>query len=151
MPAVFLVIGIYQIFIKREESDFEKTMMLWFAIVTNVLTGIVTAVYIIENADVRNWQIVFPIWNIVNAAVLYLMLDFDFIDEKCIVDHQATPAHIIFGLVAAVSIILVCNYVFKLYWAITFSICIVYTTSIDRALQSVFPVLAGQNDEQSEV
>ncbi len=139
IPSVFLVIGIYQIFIKREKSYFEKTTMLWFAIATNALTGIIAAAYIMENTDVRNWQVVFPLWNIVNAVLLYLMLFFNFIDERCIIDRRVTSYNIIFGLVAAVSIILMCNYVFKLYWAITFSICIVYTTSFDRGFQSVFP------------
>jgi hypothetical protein len=149
MPAAFLIIGIYQIFIKREKTDFEKTMLLWFAIVTNFLTGTIAAVYIIKNTEVYNWQIIFPVWNIVNAVVLYLMMDFDLIDENCIVERQVTPVQIVLGLAATVVIVLICNYVFKLHWAITFSICIVYTTSFDRALQSVFPVLAGQNDEQT--
>jgi hypothetical protein len=139
MPAIFLVIGVYQIFIKREKSDFEKTMMLWFAIVTNVLTGIFAAVYIIENADVRNWQIIFPMWNLANAVILYLMLVADVIDENCIIDREAKPVQVVFGIVATVTIILFCNYVLKLHWAITFSICIVYTTSFDRALQNILP------------
>ncbi len=43
----------------------------------------------------------------------------------------------------------ICNYVFKLHWAVTLSICIIYTTSFDKGLQSVFPLLAGQNDEET--
>ena len=149
IPIIFLIMGIYQIFIKREESDLEKTMMLWFAIVTNVLTGIVAAVYIIKNADVRNWQIIFPAWNLANAVILYLMLVTDVIDENCIIDREVKPVQVVFGIAAAVIIILVCNYVLKLYWAVTFSICIVYTTSFDRALQNVFPGLANRPDEQT--
>ena len=148
IPSVFLIIGIYQIFIKREKLNFEKTIMLWFAIATNVLTGIIAAVYIIKNTEVNNWQIIFPIWNIVNAVVLYLMLDFNFIDEKCIVERQATPGQIILGLGATIIIVLICNYGLKLHWSITFSICIVYTTSFDRALQSVFPGMGYEENEQ---
>jgi DNA-directed RNA polymerase subunit RPC12/RpoP len=148
VPVTVLTIGIYQVFTKREKSDFERTWMLWFAIATNVFTGIVSAVYIIKNTEVRNWQLIFPIWNIINAAVLYLMLVADFIDENCIIDRQAAPAQIIIGLAATVVIVLLCNYVFKLHWAITFSICIIYTTSFDRALQSVFPGIANRGDEQ---
>jgi hypothetical protein len=149
IPAAFLIIGIYQIFIKREKSDFERTIMLWFAIVTNILTGIVASVYIIKNIEVRNWQLIFSIWNIVNAVVLYLMLVADFIDENCIVDRQTTPAQIVLGTAVTIVIVLICNYVLKLHWSITFSICIVYTTSFDRGLQSVFPGLTGQKYEQS--
>ena len=77
------------------------------------------------------------------------MFYMEVIDEECISDRKATPLRIFLGLIAIVAIFLVCNYVFKLYWAITFSICIVYTTSFDRALQSVFPGLTGQKYEQS--
>jgi DNA-directed RNA polymerase subunit RPC12/RpoP len=149
VPVAFLIIGIYQVFIKRENSEYERDIMLWFAIVTNVFTGIVASVYIIKNTEVHSWQLIFPVWNIVNAVVLYLMLVANCIDENCIIDRQPTPAQIILGLVATIIIILVCNYVFKLHWAITYSICIIYTTSFDRGLQSVFPVLAGQNDEET--
>jgi DNA-directed RNA polymerase subunit RPC12/RpoP len=151
IPVTILIMGIYQVFTKREKSDEERAIMLYFAIATNVFTGIIAAVYIIKNTEVHSWQLIFPVWNIVNAVVLYLMLVANCIDENCIIDRQPTPAQIILGLVATIIIVLVCNYVFKLHWAITFSICIIYTTSFDRALQSVFPVLAGQNDEQSEV
>jgi hypothetical protein len=141
VPATFLIIGIYQVFIKREKSEYERDIMLWFAIVTNVFTGIVASVYIIKNTDVHNWQLIFPIWNIVNAVILYLMVVTNFIDENCIVDRPVASAHITLGMAAIVVIVLICNYVFKLHWAITFSICIIYTTSFDRALQSVFPGL----------
>ncbi|MGA2093228.1 MAG: hypothetical protein ABSH16_07490 [Sedimentisphaerales bacterium] len=148
VPVCILIMGIYQVFIKSEQSDFERTWLLWFAIATNVFTGIVASVYIIKNDEVRNWQLIFPIWNIINAAVLYLMLVANIVDENCIIDRQPTAAQIIIGLTATTAIILICNYVFKLHWAITFSICIIYTTSFDRALQSVFPRLSNQDEEQ---
>jgi hypothetical protein len=150
VPVAVLIMGIYQVFIKSEQSDFERTWLLWFAIATNAFTGIVASVYIIKNADAHNWQLIFPIWNIINAVVLYLMLVANIVDENCIIDRQPTPTQIILGLSATIIIVLICNYVFKLHWAITFSICIVYTTSFDRALQSVFPRLAYRNDSQEE-
>ncbi len=139
LPVAFLLIGIYQIFIKREESDFEKSMLLWFAIGTNISICIVASVYIFRNTNVSNWELVFPIWNIVNAVILYLMWEIDLLNENCIVERETRPAQIIFGIAAVVIIIFACNYITKLHWSITFSICIVYTTSFDRALQSVFP------------
>jgi hypothetical protein len=77
------------------------------------------------------------------------MLRFKIIDEECISDREATLVQIILGLAAVLVIFIFCNYVFRLYWAITFSICIVYTTSFDRALQNVFPGLAYRGDEQT--
>jgi len=37
-----------------------------------------------------------------------------------------------------VAIFVVCRFGFKLYWAITFSICVIYATSFGDALGSVF-------------
>jgi hypothetical protein len=103
---------------------------------------------VIKNSEVHNWQLVFPIWNIANGVLLLLMLRLKVIDENCISDREATLVQIILGLTAVLVIFLLCNYVFKLYWAITFSICIVYTTSFDRALQNVFPgLMCGENEQ----
>jgi hypothetical protein len=147
--AVYILFCLYLAFTRKEEAEFGRTIMLWFAIATNVLTGIIAAVYIIKNTDVHNWQLIFPIWNIINAVVLYLMLVANFIDENCIIDRQASLLQIVLGLASVIIIVLICNYAFQLHWAITFSICIIYTTSFDRAIQNVFPGLTGQEFEVS--
>jgi DNA-directed RNA polymerase subunit RPC12/RpoP len=142
-------LSIYHIFTTREKNNYEKMAMLFFAVAANAATGIISGWYVIKSSDVHNWQLVFPIWNIVNGALLLLMLRLRIIDESCISDRDATLVQIILGLVAVLIIFVFCNYVFKLHWAITFSICIIYTTSFDRALQNVFPGLANRGDEQS--
>ena len=133
----------------RGKIDFKKKVMLFFAVLTNAGAGIIAGVYVIRNSGVINWLLVFPIWNIVNCVLMLLMLGLRVIDEECISDRKATLVQIILGLAAVLVILLLCNYVFKLYWAITFSICIVYTTSFDRTLQSVFPGLKYRGDEQT--
>jgi hypothetical protein len=143
-----IVLSLYHVFTTREKTKFEKMVMLFFAVAANAGTGIISGWYVIENNDVHNWQLVFPIWNIINGALLLLMLRFRIIDEECISDRDATLVQIILGLVAVLIIFVFCNYVFKLHWAITFSICIIYTTSFDRALQNVFPGLANRPDDQ---
>jgi hypothetical protein len=142
-------LSIYHIFTTREKNNYEKMVMLFFAVMANAGTGIISGWYVIKNSDVHNWQLIFPIWNIINGALLLLMLRFRIIDEECISDRDANTTEVIIGLIAVLIIFALCNYVFKLHWAITFSICIIYTTSFDRALQNVFPGLANRPDEQS--
>ncbi len=132
-----------------ERTDFKKKFMLFFAVLVNAVSGIIAGTYVLKNADVRNWQLVFPIWNIVNSVLLLLMLHFGIIDEECISDRKATLVQIILGLASVLIVFIFCNYIFDLYWAITLSICIIYTTSFDRALQNVFPALAYRGDEQA--
>jgi len=143
-----LVLSVYHVFTPREKNWIEKWFMMVFAVITNASTGIISGWYVIENNAVQNWLLlVFPIWNIINGALLLVMLRFRIIDEECISDRDATAGQVILGLIAVLAIFFLCNYVFKLYWAITFSICIVYATSFDKALQSVFPVLTYRENE----
>jgi hypothetical protein len=147
----FVALGlcIYHVFTTREKTDLEKKVMLGFAVLTNLVTGAIAAVYTLTNASAANWLLVFPVWNIINSVLLLLMVAIRAVDEECISDRDATPSQIIIGLVAVLIILTLCNYVFKLHWAITFSICIIYTTSFDKALQSVFPGIANPEDEQT--
>jgi DNA-directed RNA polymerase subunit RPC12/RpoP len=133
----------------REKIDFKKRIMLGFAVLTNAGVGIIAGVYVIRNSGVINWLLVFPVWNIINGVLMLLMVSLRVIDEECISDREATVVQIILGLTAVLAIFILCNYVFKLYWAITLSICIVYTTSFDRALQNVFPGLKYGENEQA--
>jgi DNA-directed RNA polymerase subunit RPC12/RpoP len=142
-----ITLSLYHVFTTREKTKFEKMVMLFFAVMANAGTGIISGWYVLKSNDAHNWQLVFPIWNIINGVLLLLMLRLKIIDEECISDRDANATEVVIGLVAVLIIFVFCNYVFKLYWAITFSICIIYTTSFDRALQSVFPHLSSQSNE----
>jgi hypothetical protein len=142
-----LYLSVYHVFTTREKTEAEKWGMLIFAVLTNAVTGIVAGLYVLKNDNVRDWQLVFPICNIINGVILILMLRFKIIDQECISDRDANTTEVIIGLIAVLIIFTLCNYAFKLYWAITFSICIIYATSFDRALQSIFPRLSSQSNE----
>jgi hypothetical protein len=152
MAMIFLCglgLSVYHVFTTREKTDAEKWGMLIFAVLANAVSGIVAGLYVLKSDTARNWLLVFPVWNIINGAMLILMLRLRVIDEECISDRDATASEVIIGLIAVLVIFIFCNYVFNLHWAITFSICTIYATSFDKALQSVFPRLSNQSDEQS--
>ncbi|MCX5635001.1 MAG: hypothetical protein NTW55_04045 [Planctomycetota bacterium] len=142
-----MALSIYHIFTTREKSDFEKKAMLVFAVLTNAITGIVAGVYVIKNTPANNWLSIFPMWNIINGALLLLMLRGGIINEKCISDRDSTAGEVFRGLFAVLVVFIFCNYLFKLHWSITFSICIIYATSFDKALQSFFPGLTYRENE----
>ena len=147
--ALFLVamfLCLFHVFTPRKKTDAEKGIMLLFAVTMNAASGIVAGLYLWEHS--RGWLLIFPVWNIINSALLVLMVWFNIIDERCIADRDATAKQVILGLIAVFVIFIFCNYIFKLHWAITFSICIIYTTSFDKAMQSVFPGLSHKQDEQ---
>jgi hypothetical protein len=143
-------LSIYHIFTTREKTGFEKNMMLFFAVLANAVTGIIAGVFVLRQAAVGDWLLIFPVWNIINGVLLLVMLRCRIIDEECISDRDATASQVVVGLATLFIVFVFCNYVFQLYWAITFSICIVYVTSFERALQSIFPALADREDEQAD-
>lgn len=149
VPA-FITAFFSHIAVKRKKLVLKKMIMLIFAVLTNAYTGIISGWHIIKNNIVGDWLLIFPLWNIINGFMLLAMLRFNIIDEDCIVDRKMTFARILTGIAAVVVIFYICNYVFKMYWAITFSICIVWTTSFDRALQSVFPGLIHREPIEEE-
>ena len=138
---------LYHVFTSRKKTDAEKGIMLLFAVTVNVVTGFIAGFYMLK--DCPRWLLVFPVWNIINSALIIIMQYVNLFDESYISDRDATITQVIIGLAAVLIIFFLCNNTFNLHWAITYSICIIYTTSFDRGLQSVFPVLAGQNDEQT--
>jgi DNA-directed RNA polymerase subunit RPC12/RpoP len=150
IAAAILITGmglsIYNVFTTREKTDTEKWIMLFFAVLTNAGTGIISGWYVLSSSSIRDWLIIFPVWNIINGVLLIVML-FKIIDKECVSDRDASLKEVVIGLIAVLIVFILCNYVLKLHWAVTLSICIIYTTSFDRGLQSVFPVLAGQDDE----
>jgi DNA-directed RNA polymerase subunit RPC12/RpoP len=145
MLAMFLCL--YHVFTPRKKKDVEKGIMLLFAITVNAATGLIAGFYMLKECP--GWLLVFPVWNIINSVLLIIMQYVNLFDENQISDRDATIPQVIIGLATVLIIFFLCNNTFKLHWAITYSICIIYTTSFDRGLQSVFPVLAGQKDEQT--
>jgi hypothetical protein len=139
-------LSIYHVFTTREKTDVEKWLMLLFAVLTNAGTGIISG-WIVLTSSIRDWQIIFPIWNIINSILIVVMLRYRIVDEECISDRDASLKEVVIGLIAVLIIFFLCNNVFNLHWAITFSICIIYTTCLDKGLQSVFPGLTAQEAE----
>jgi hypothetical protein len=149
--SAFIVLCFYMVLSDRDKTGTEKQIMAFFAVITTIIITYTCGTYLNKTHKIVDWQIIFPMWNLFNARMLLTMLTRGVINEECVSDRQATPIQLFLGLTAVIAIFLFCNYTFKLYWAITFSICIAYTTSFDRAIQNVFPGLTGQKYEQSEV
>jgi hypothetical protein len=133
LPGFFL--SFYHVFTKREKTRIEKHLMLLFAVITNAIIGIIAGFYIIRQCPV--WLLIFPILNIINCIFILIMLDARILNETCIIERKTTPARVVIGLITTIVIFALCNYVFNLYWAVTFSICIIYATNFEKALQNV--------------
>jgi len=130
------LLSFYHVFTKREKTRFEKHLMLLFAVITNAIIGIAAGIYIVRQCPV--WLMIFPIWSIINCIFILIIFDARIINETCIIERKTTLSRVAIGLITTIVIFALCNYIFKLYWAITFSICTIYATNFERALQNIF-------------
>ena len=156
-----LILSLYHVFAKRKKTKIEKHAMLGFAVVSNAICGILASLHIlgvsVDNLnifailDIRDAVsgadgssgasrifLILPIWNIINCLFLLMSLRTGLIDERNISDEKAGRFEVLFGFFITVAIFIMCQFLFKLYWAITFSICVIYATSFSDALGSVF-------------
>lgn len=136
----FFVLGIlyslFHVFTTLQKTDWEKTTMLFFAVIINAFSGIAAGTHMLE--AVHGLLVIFPVWNIINGGLLLILYRFDFIDESSIDDDNATPLQVLLGSIIVVATFVICHYIFKLYWAFTFSICVAYASNINETLQNLF-------------
>ena len=128
--------SIYHAFSTRKKSVGEKAVMLLFAVYFSAVTGIYAGNVMLETS--AGWLIIFPAYNIISGILLLIMFRIGLVDIHCISDQNATTGQITLALISAIIIFICCQYFFKLHWAITYSICIAYTTSLDKAVRSAF-------------
>ncbi len=156
-----LALSIFHVFTERQKSKVEKYAMLFFAVLANAICGILASLHILgislEVPDaffiLRIWDIldsqdapsvvsriylILPIWNIINCLLLLVSFRLGWITDRNISDEKAGRFEILAGSLITAAIFVVCQFLFKLYWAITFSICVIYATSFSDAFGSIF-------------
>lgn len=132
-----------RLFTARWQSNPVKWLMLWFAVLVNVFTGIYAGQYMLRQIeDPRAYYLyIFPVWNIVNSVVLFALFRYGQVTPKDVSDEDVSILQAVMGTLIAVIVFVLCHYVFKWYWAITYSVCVVYATGFSHAIQQVlFPV-----------
>lgn len=141
--AVFLLFicgaafSIYHVFTTAQKTDSEKFAMLYFAVLVNGLTGLLAGAHLLQTS--HGYLKVFPVWNILNSLLLLLLYRFHLIDESAIADDNATPYQVVAGGAVVLVVFLVCQFVFRLHWTITFSVCVCYATNVNSFLQRLLP------------
>ena len=132
--AAGMLLSLIGVFSKRKKYDFEKYPILFFAVAVTAGTGIYAGYMVLEES--KGWLIIFPAWNIVNGAILILLFRFGILDTECIVENGFDFLQILASAAIAGLILALCNYVFKMHWVISYSICVCYTISINDAIHS---------------
>jgi hypothetical protein len=124
-----LGLSIYRIFVRRIKTSLEKLLMLFFAVFLNAAGAIAAGTYVLEHS--QGYAAFFPTLNIINGAWLLLLLRGRVIDENSIIETNVGFRFVCIASGIAILLFLVCQYMLKLYWASTFSICVAHATNLN--------------------
>lgn len=130
-----IIFSIYFTFVDDNIPVYIKGIVLFFAVSTNVCIGISAGYYMLENSHSLN--LIFPLMNISNSIFLLIVYRAGALNENAISDIQAKRSEVIISSIAMVIIFIYSKYVLNNYWAITFSICLVYASNIKDLIKKV--------------
>jgi DNA-directed RNA polymerase subunit RPC12/RpoP len=134
--AAGIVFSIYHIFSNRPMRVYQLKAMLFFAVLANASSAIMAGKYMLHQSSNR-FLMIFPVLNIADGIYLLLLLRFGGLTIRSITGEKASFLQVVVGTVTALTVFLVAHFVFRFYWAVTFSICVTYATGFSRAVQEL--------------
>jgi len=137
--AIGALFSLVNVFFRRDKSEFEKTMMLFFAIMVTMGTGISAGRPLLSGGG--GALAIFPLWNTVNGFLLLALAGLGVLDDDCLIGEKATWRQILLVMVAITLLIAACHYLFVLDPLTTFSIAVAYTMSLHSAIGRLFEAL----------
>ena len=125
-----LVLSIFHAFSSKSKDMLSKTLMLFFAMSMNGLTGIIAGLKTIQEGN--GLLTLFPCWNIIMGVSLLYQIGLA--DDKYMKDTDAKVFQLLVGVFLITLLFLITHAYFRLHWSITFSICISYITSLNNII-----------------
>jgi hypothetical protein len=140
-----MIMSLFGVFLRGAKARPLKFAMLSFAVLATGGTGVYAGMVILRG--VHSWpMMIFPLWNIFSGLGMLLLFRTGYMDPDCVVDRTPSRAQVIITLLSISLLLAICRYAFKLHWAITYSICVCYTMSLNHTLQDLF----GRRSEPAE-
>jgi hypothetical protein len=131
--AVFagFILSIIHVFIKREKLMLEKTLMALFVMAANGFAGIAAGIEMLPG----RWSILIllPLWNIVTGIVLLYQIGL-LNANQIVTDENASALEITITTLLLLALFIVTHFWLRLSWALTFSICMFYTSAFAFAI-----------------
>ena len=127
-----LALPIYHVFVKKKKTELYKFLIQLFSIVMNIVVGLYSLSYVYENN--KKWLYVFPFWNFLNALIFPMLIKYDIISIDKAFEKDATLGEIFVSTLFLGIIFYECQFVYNLVWGLTFSICVICVTTLNRLL-----------------
>jgi hypothetical protein len=125
IAALGFLLSIIHVFTSRYKSPFEKTCMGVFVMGANGVAGFAAGIELLPS----NWSILMliPLWNIFMGAFLLYQIG---VMEYAITDENASLYQVIYASIILLVVFAITYVRFHLTWAMTFSICMFYSTTV---------------------
>jgi DNA-directed RNA polymerase subunit RPC12/RpoP len=137
--AIGALFSLINVAFRRDKSEFERTMMLFFAILVTMITGVSAGRPMLSGG--YGALAIFPLWNAVNGFLLLALAGLRILDDDCLTDEAAGWRQVLLATVAVTLLVAVCHYLFKLDTLTTFSIAVAYTMSLHHMIRRLFEIL----------
>ena len=126
LAAAGILLSVAHVFVKYKKSAIEKQLMGAFVMGAQGVAGIAAGVEMYRG----EWSFltIFPIWNIVVGVLLLYQIGL--VDENIITDEDATLAEVAVVTVTLLCVFAISYYWLKLSWAMTFSVCMCYSSLV---------------------
>lgn len=143
-----LALSLYHVFSARPKTSDEKAGMGVFAMALTGIAGVVSGAEVLESqpASPWNWHAVLPLWNVVSGVVLLYVMALD--PEDTVTDENATVTEGVLALTVAAGVFSYCEYVAHFTWAMTFSACVAYATTLTQPILRAFR--SGRRTDEGE-
>jgi len=126
-----MVFSVYYAFSIKPISRGNKNLILFFVLFVNLFIAFTIADYAFNHPGFI--PITFSILNIIIAYLSFIALVRSIKDRSVnISDKQPEKFELIIGSIIVICLFYISHYILNNFWAITFSICMVYAVSINR-------------------
>ena len=132
-----IAISVFHVFSRQRILDWEKGFMLFFACFVNFVSGVAAGIFVFTNFQYGLF-LIFAVCNIINCLLLPLKFIEGFINSDFISEDDASLLEVAIGSIVIILTFIICQYVFKMYWAITFSICVTYASNVNKNVIRLF-------------
>jgi hypothetical protein len=141
-----LIISIYHVFTDRPKNSFEKYCMFVTAVSVTLLAGGTSGYYLILNAFMSPWWwiwIIAPIWNGMNLFWFLGKLGTQIEDKNetaddIIIDNDTGLIETVVAAVVIALMVIMGEFLFKLHWSLTYSMCTIYATNFCKSWNEIF-------------
>jgi len=121
-------LAVYHVFTSRPKNVIERHIFAAFVLVTSGTAGVIAGVQVLRSGTYST--AIFPIINLAYSVVLIYQLAIA--EAAAITDDNAYIPGLIAGLLVLFVLFVCCLVVWHLTWAMTFSICVGYSTLASR-------------------